>query len=106
MLDGLAAASAYGRARAATQKEQKLAALAEVQRLVESNRAAHAALGREFTRLWLEESKPYALDWTMARYAKRVQWYDGVASRLAAAGQAAAAGTPLPEPATIGLAAP
>ena len=106
MLDGLAAASAYGRARAAAQKEQKLAALAEVQRLVESNRAAHAALGREFTRLWLEESKPYALDWTMTRYAKRVQWYDDLASRLAAAGQAAAAGTPLPAPAAIGLAAP
>ena len=43
--------------------------LAKAEALVRANRDAHQALGEEFKRIWLSESKPYALDWTMKRYA-------------------------------------
>ena len=48
-----------------------------------SNSSARTAmptrrLGREFAALWLSESKPYALDWTLRRYTNAVNEYDAL----------------------------
>jgi len=102
MLDGLAAAEACARARGASPEDAgKLLARAEA--LVRDNRDAHEALGKEFRRLWLKESKPYALDWTMRRYRAAVKRYDDLAARLAKARQDVKAGKPVPPPEKLGL---
>jgi len=101
MLDALKAAETYAKASQSAgeaQRERRMALLAEVEQLVQSNREAHAALGREFQRLWLAESKPYALDWTMRRYAELAKQYDARLERLADARRQAEAGKPLPQP--------
>jgi len=102
MLDGLAAAEAYALACDGPRAEAG-AHLARAETLVRRNRDAHEALGKEFTRLWLGESKPYALDWTQNRYRAVRKRYDGLAGRIAKARQALRAGKPLPSPAEIGL---
>ena len=73
-------------------------------KLVRANRDAHEALGRDFSRLWLAESKPYALEWTIRRDANVVKRYDDLARRPADARRSAAAGEPLPQPDELGLA--
>jgi hypothetical protein len=105
MLDGLDATRAYALACQSTDKEEVLRQLANVERLARGNRDAHEALGREFQRLWLAESKPFALDRTMARYGSTVKWYDALLERLADARKKADAGQPLPPPEQLGLVA-
>jgi len=105
MLDGLAATQLYTEACEAP-RQQALELLDKVDALVRTNRDAHAALGREFQRIWLSESKPYALDWTMDRYAAAVKWYDDLAARLAEARKSLSAGGALPPPEKMGLAQP
>ena len=95
MLDGLEASRTYALAREAP-KEKALELLGKVEAVVRRNRDAHESLGREFQRIWLSESKPYALDWTMKRYEKTVRWHDDVLTRLAAARKDAEAGKPVP----------
>ncbi len=102
MLDGLEAARLYERAWRA-RPEEAVALIQRAESLVCRNRDAHEALGRQFAALWLSESKPYALDWTMARYEQVAQRFDTLAQRLAQARQAAASGKPLPLPEDIGL---
>jgi len=106
MLDGLQVAEAYTQAHqlAGKDKEKALSLLAEAEKLVRANRDAHEALGQEFRRLWLAESKPYALDWTMRRYADMVKRYDDLAGSLADARKKAEAGATLPRPEELGLA--
>lgn len=105
MLDGLQAAEAYTEAYhcAREDKEKARSLLAKAEKLVHDNRDAYEALGRKFERLWLDESKPYALDWTMDRYAGVAEWYDGLAQKLAEARTAMEAGKPLPQPKELGL---
>ena len=105
MADGVEAADAYARACQSTDKEEVLRQLTEVERLARVNRDAHEALGQEFRRLWLAESKPFALDRTMARYGSTVKWYDELLERLADARKKAEAGQPLPTPEQMGLSA-
>lgn len=102
MLDGLEAARLYERAWRAKPADA-VPLLEHAESLVRRNRDAHEALGRQFAALWLSESKPYALDWTMARYEQVVKRFDGLAERLARARQAAQSGKPLPLPEEIGL---
>jgi len=106
MLDGLEAARAYADAVQAAGMDEKLAKLAKAEQLVRRNRDAHEALGQEFARIWRSESKPYALDRTMNRYANVVKWYDDLAARLANARRQAQTGRPLPKPSELGLALP
>ena len=106
MLDGLEAAQAYARACEAADPKEAQPLLARAEELLRTNRDAHEALGREFQRLWQAESKPYALDWTMARYADVVGRYDRLAQRLAKARLDLEAGKPLPRPEELGLAMP
>lgn len=110
MLDGLETAKAYTAAYELSGKEKDkdkiLALLAEAEKLVSSNRDAHQGLGREFQRLWLAESKPYALDRTMRRYAEAVRRYDEMLRRLAEARRRAEADKPLPRPDELRLALP
>jgi hypothetical protein len=103
MLDGLAASQLYTRACSAPADSKDLAA---VEQLVRRNRDAHEAMGRQFARLWLSESKPYALDWTLQRYTNAVNEYDALMGRLGAARTAAANGLPPPTTEEIGLALP
>ncbi len=103
MLDGLEAARLYEAACSANAGAEELV---PVERLIRKNRDAHEALGRAFASLWLAESKPYALDWTMRRYTNTVQHYDALLSAVAAARVEAAAGRGLPAPDRIGLALP
>jgi len=105
MLDGLEAARLYNEAYETGGKEA-LESIGEVETLVRTNRDALESLGREFRRLWLMESKPYALDWTMKRYAGRVRWYDDLLARLAAIRKDVESGKPIPEPGSLGLALP
>ncbi len=66
-------------------------------------RDAHEALGRQFQELWLRENKPFALDWTMARFQRIAKSYHEIAEKLAAARANAAAGEPLPDLEDVGL---
>lgn len=102
MLNELAAAELYAQARSGA-GAQKLAA-AEAQ--VRQNREAHETLRQQFAALWLAENKPYALDWTLARYTNIVAKYDNQLRGLATARAAAGEGRPLPAPAEVGLALP
>jgi len=105
MLDGLEAARLYTRACDAPPQEA-LALVERVERLVAENRDAHRDLGDRFRELWLAESKPYALDWTLDRYAAAVKRYDDLLAQLAEARQAAEAGRALPAPESLGLLVP
>lgn len=105
MQDGFQAAQRYAQACELPPRDA-LPALEEIEKTVRVNRDAHDALGREFERLWRADCKPYALDWTMKRYAATVQWYDGVLAQLATARQAVQEGKPLPPPEQVGLALP
>ncbi len=71
--------------------------------IIQKLRDAHAALGRQFTQLWLGENNPYALDWTMRRYEKAVSTYQALLTRLAAARVAAYSGKAIPTAHEIGL---
>ena len=103
VLDGLAAAQLYEQARQESGGEAKLA---QVEALLRKNRDAYERLGREFAALWLSESKPYALDWTLGRYTNAVTDCDALLQKLQAARLAAANGHPLPPADELGLAAP
>ena len=102
MLDGLAAAEACAQAQKAC-PEDALKLLEGAETLVKRNRDAHEALGKEFKRLWLKESKPYALDWTLKRYAAAVKRYDDLAGRIAKARASVKAGKGAPEAFELGL---
>jgi hypothetical protein len=80
--------------------------LNEIEQLVDTTRRAHAELGGEFERIWLSESEPYALDWTLKRYRDVDQRYGELTARLKAAHEAVRRGEPLPEPEEIGLVLP
>jgi hypothetical protein len=103
MLDGLQAAQLYERAGAVSSPED---ALAQVEGLVRQNRTRLERLRGQFASLWLAESKPYALDWTLARYTNALGGYDDILRKLAAARAQATAGQPLPTPEELGLAIP
>ena len=105
MLDGLEATLVYHQA-CGLAPQDALPLLAKVEALVRKHRDAHEALGKQFQSLWLAEAKPYALDWTMRRYAGAVEWYEELAARLSAARAAAEAGQPLPLAEQIGLPMP
>ena len=105
MLDGLQATQLYAEAFE-TSSDEAQPLLARVATLVKTNRDAHETLGRRFEQLWLAESKPYALDWTMQRYASVVEGYDDLAKQLQEAQQRAKSGKPLPSPEEVGLALP
>jgi hypothetical protein len=68
MLDGLEVARLREQASKGPAGEAR-PLLEKAEKLVRKNRDAHDALGRQFAALWLSESKPYGLDWTMQRYA-------------------------------------
>lgn len=105
MLDGLQVARLYGEAfRSAPERAAGL--LREAEKLVEGNRRAHRELGRRFEQLWLAESKPYALAWTLGRYEELDQRYAELAQQLAAARTAAEAGKSIPPPEKLQLALP
>ena len=106
MLDGQEASQAYTRACEAADAKEAEALVLKAEQLVMALRDDHAALGREFQRIWLSESKPYALDWTMKRYAGAVARYDQLLKRLAEARRGLGAGKPLPRPEELGLALP
>ena len=74
-----------------------------VEQLVRRNRDAHEVLSKDFSRIWLCESKPFALERTMKMYAKVVKWYDDLVTKLADARKQAEAGKPIPTPAELGL---
>ena len=104
MLDGVQAAQLYEQAR---QTPADMPKLAQVERLIRKNRDAYARLGQQFAALWLSESKPYALDWTLGRYTNAVNECEALLGKLETARQAAASsGQPLPAADELGLAAP
>jgi hexosaminidase len=103
MLDGLEASQLYENACEAGAGAD---ALATVEQLIRKNRGAHETLGQHFASLWLAESKPYALDWTMRRYTNVVAQYDTLLRKVADARAEVRAGGRLPAPEEIGLAIP
>ncbi|MHB8969412.1 MAG: glycoside hydrolase family 20 zincin-like fold domain-containing protein [Pirellulaceae bacterium] len=105
-LDRLRAAEAYAQACETLERSPRMALLNEIQQLIEGNRSAHAALGSEFARIWLSESKPYALDWTLKRYRAIDQRYEELIARVVDARTLAERGEPLPAAEQIGLQLP
>lgn len=101
MLDGIEAARLYQQAAAGTDAAHTLP---RIESLIRKNRDAHEQTGRQFSTLWLAESKPYALDWTLRRYTNTVAQYDNLLRQLAKASAAAAAANPLPTLEEVGLA--
>ena len=104
-LDGLEASRLYTQACDAPPQES-VPLLAKVEALVRKNRDAYEALAKEFERLWLAESKPYALDWTLDRYAEAVKRYDELGGQLREARAKAEARQPMPRPEALGLLVP
>ncbi len=102
MLNGLATVTAYQKACQAQYPENEKQ-IAELHAMLRADRDAHEALGHEFERLWLQENKPYALDWTLARYRRMVKTYDALLEQLQTARAAAAEGKSLPAPNDLGL---
>jgi len=102
MLDRLDVASLYASAYEGAVKEAA-PLLAKAEAIIEKNRAAFEALGKQFADLWMRENRPYALDGTMGRYKAAVGRYDALAKRLAAIRKDAEAGKPLPPPSQVGL---
>ncbi len=105
MLDGLDAVQTYAEA-CSLPAQDALRKVQEVESLVRGNRDAYEKLGCEFERLWLTESKPYALDRVIERYTAAVKWHDDLLARLTTARKAAEAGKPLPPPEEVGVAMP
>ncbi len=105
MLDGLRAEEAYAAAYDTSDRDERLKRVAEAAQLVERTRQSHRDLGQEFQRIWLSESKPYALDWTMKRYAEIDESYQLLGQRLADARGKVEQGEQLPSPAELGLTA-
>jgi hypothetical protein len=112
-LDGLTAAQLYQSAYDAAARSQDAnvrarvnESLARVEELIQQNRSALEALGRDFARVWLRESKPYALDWTLIRYTNAANEFTALARKIADAQSAFAQGRPLPPPDAVGLALP
>jgi hypothetical protein len=103
MLNGLEAAHQYEEIR---QIPADLPKLGEVERLIRRNRDTYASLSRQFAALWLAESKPYALDWTLGRYTNAINDCDALLAKLETARLAIANGQPPPPPDELGLAAP
>ena len=103
MLDRLEAAQLYEQARQAPAEASKLA---QVERIIRKNRDTYERMGRQFAALWLSESKPYALDWTLGRYTNAVNECEALLRKLETARLAAAAGQPLPAADELGLVAP
>jgi hypothetical protein len=102
MVDGVEAAQLHEQVR---EGSAELSKLAQVEWLIRKNRDAHELMGRQFAALWLSESKPYALDWTLVRYTNVVNEYRALLRKQEAARLAAAAGESLPAATELGLAA-
>lgn len=101
-LDRLEAALAYREAaRLAPTSAAPLLAKAEAS--LRSSRDLFEFFAAPFAELWQRENKPYALDWTLARYRKVVAAYDTRLEKLKIAMRAVAAGQPLPPPGEVGL---
>jgi len=106
MLDGLRAAELYVQACKTTDTAERVRLLTEIETVITGTRQTQAALGREFERIWLSESKPYALDWTLKRYVASDQRYADLIARVAGARAALERGEALPSPEQIGLMLP
>lgn len=102
-LDGLRAAQLYEEATVARHPASRLK---EIERLARANQQAHQALGQQFGRLWMGESKPYALAWTLQRYTNSVRYYENLHHSIAQARLAAKQGARLPSADEVGLAIP
>jgi len=95
MLDGIQVAELYEKARQSS-GEKAVPLIDEALSLVAKNRRAHRELGEEFRRIWLSESKPYALDWTMARYQAMDTRFQKLEQELREARRLAETGQSLP----------
>ncbi len=87
------------RAEAGTAAAHLDRAIAAVSRTAERYRR----LRQEWEVLWHRENKPYALDWSLARYDEAIARCEGTVNRLAQARKEAEAGKPLPSAADLGL---
>ena len=102
-LNRLEAAQAYNQAAGVPPKESA----AKLERAVDAirrTRDAYVALRARWQELWLRENKPYAIDWSLERYARAIERYDQLLSQLSAARRAVDQGRPLPAAEDIGLA--
>lgn len=105
MLDGLQAARLYNRA-VDLPPDEAGPLLDQIQQLVSHTRDTYREFGRQFEELWLAESKPYGLSWTLDRYARTTQRYDEFLGKLAEARGGLLQGDPLPSPESLGLVLP
>jgi hypothetical protein len=106
MLDGIPVVEHYRAALAAANEAQRVKSLDMAIELLRRNHAAHSRLGEQFRQLWLAESRPYALDWTMKRYEARIRWFEERIQKLESARKQAQAGQALPSLADVGLIPP
>jgi len=101
-LDRLDAAVAY-RDASGGNADAAATAITKAASALRHSRDTLDALGRRFAELWQRENKPYALDWTLARYRKALAKYDAVLAKLEAAREAVRNGQSLPPATDVGL---
>ncbi|OGV77580.1 MAG: hypothetical protein A3K19_08990 [Lentisphaerae bacterium RIFOXYB12_FULL_65_16] len=86
-----------------TDKVAATAALTQALTKITAIRDAHAALKPEYETLWLEESKPFALDNVLKRFDRAVTTYDGVVNKLTQAVADVEVGKAAPSVSTLGM---
>lgn len=101
-LDRLDAAVAY-RDASSLAPDTAAASLTKAAASLRQSRDTLDALGKTFAELWKRENKPYALDWTLARYRAALAKYDTVLTKLDEAREAVRTGQPLPPAKDVGL---
>ena len=101
-LDRTEAAALYDQAHHESQAEA-VRLVAKTLEIIQADQARYAALARTFADLWNQENKPYALDWTLARYKSVGDQYQAQMDRLNSALATAKAGHQLPPAKEVGL---
>ena len=86
-LDGLEVSRRYAAASALdltdpAQRKKALDELGVIIKFIDKHRRAHRAVETEFVRLWHNESKPYALDWTTRRYDELDAWFGDLQQKV------------------------
>lgn len=103
-IDFLEAAEAYAEAASTRDRSLAMKRLAYCIDTLSSVRDQHAQSRERYRELWLREKKPYALDWTTARFDTLIKRYDDLVRAVEEARGIFAPGGSLPPPAKLGLA--
>lgn len=106
MMDGLETAELYQAALESETTEQKVELLQQALDRVQTNRFRLNDLKDQFVAIWETESQPYALDWTLKKYATLDEWFVQLEQRLQKAIEGAEKGFEIPSSEEMGIPLP